>query len=134
MPSAPLFLRRPSSFLAHSVRRWPWHFGCLLLLVVGATACSVGVQIGMKLLVDAMAGTERTLSVVWAPLSLFIGLIALENILWRLGGWLGCCTIVGVGVDSRLDLFEHLSGHSARYFADHFAGSLGNRITSTAGA
>jgi ATP-binding cassette, subfamily B, bacterial len=134
MSSAPLFLRRPSSFLAHSVRRWPWHFGCLLLLVVGATACSVGVQIGMKLLVDAMAGAERTLSVVWVPLSLFIGLIALENILWRLGGWLGCRTIVGVGVDSRLDLFEHLSGHSARYFADHFAGSLGNRITSTAGA
>src|SRR3712207_7715523 len=30
--------------------------------------------------------------------------------------------------------FEHLSGHPMRYFADHFAGSLGNRITSTAGA
>jgi ATP-binding cassette subfamily B protein len=92
------------------------------------------VQVGMKLLVDAMAGPERNPGAVWTPLALFLGLIALENGLWRLGGWLGSRTIVGLGVAIRLDLFEHLSGHAMRYFADHFAGSLGNRITSTAGA
>jgi ATP-binding cassette subfamily B protein len=133
MPSTPPFLRCPLSFLAHYIRGRLWHFAGMLALV-GAAACSVGVQVGMKLLVDAMAGPEGNSAAVWAPLALFIGLIAVEHALWRLGGWLGCCTIVRVGVDVRLDLFEHLSGHPMRYFADHFAGSLGNRITSTAGA
>jgi ATP-binding cassette, subfamily B, bacterial len=134
MPSVPPFLKRPLSFLAHYVRGRPWHFAGLFVLVMGAAACSVGVQVGMKLLVDAMAGPERNAGAVWTPLALFIGLIAVENTLWRSAGWLGARTIVGVGVDIRLDLFEHLSGHPVRYFADHFAGSLGNRITSTAGA
>jgi ATP-binding cassette, subfamily B, bacterial len=134
MPSAPPLLRSPLSFLAHYVRGRPWHFAGLLASVVGAAACAVGVQVGMKLLVDAMAGPERNPGAVWTPLALFIGLIAIEPALWRSGGWLGSRTIVGVGVDVRLDLFEHLSGHPMRYFADHFAGSLGNRITSTAGA
>jgi ATP-binding cassette, subfamily B, bacterial len=134
LPSAPPFLRRPLSFVTHYVRGRPWHFAGLLALVVGAAACSVGVQVGMKLLVDTMAGPERNPWAVWSPLALFIGLIAVENGLWRLAGWLGSRTIVRVGVDVRVDLFEHLSGHPMRYFADHFAGSLGNRITSTAGA
>jgi ATP-binding cassette subfamily B protein len=133
-PSIPNFLRCPLNFLAHYVRSRPWHFGGLLVLVVAAAACSVGVQVGMKLLVDGMAGPERQVGAVWYPLALFIGLIAIENALWRCGGWLGCRTIVGIGVDIRLDLFEHLAGHPMHYFADHFAGSLGNRITSTAGA
>jgi ATP-binding cassette subfamily B protein len=133
-PSTPPFPRRPLSFLAHYIRGRPWHFTGLLALVVSAAACSLGVQVGMKLLVDAMAGPDRSVGAVWTPLALFIGLIAVENALWRSGGWLGCRTIVGVGVDIRLDLFEHLAGHPVGYFADHFAGSLGNRITSTAGA
>ena len=57
--SAPYFLRCPSSFLAHYVRGRPWHFAGLLALIVSAAACSVGVQVGMKLLVDAMACPER---------------------------------------------------------------------------
>jgi len=48
-------------------------------------------------------------------------------------GWLGCRTTVGIGVDVRLDLFDYLSGQPMRYFADNLAGSLGQRITSTAG-
>jgi ATP-binding cassette subfamily B protein len=133
-PYTPPFLRRPWSFLAHYMRARAWLFVCLLAIVVAAAACSVAVQIGMKFLVDAMVGPERNPEAVWTPLALFLGLIASENALWRLGGWLGSRTVVGVGVDIRLDLFDHLSGHPMRYFADHFAGSLGNRITSTAGA
>ena len=34
----------------------------------------------------------------------------------------------------RLDLFDYLNGHPIRYFLENLAGSLGQRITSTAGA
>ncbi len=133
-PCAAPFPQRPMLFFLRYVRRWPWHFGGLLALIVGAAGCAVAVQYGMKLLVDAMAAPERSAAAVWGPLTMFVALIGVENLLWRLGGWLGCRTIVGVGVDIRLDLFTHLTGQPMRYFAEHFAGSLGNRITGTAGA
>jgi ATP-binding cassette subfamily B protein len=109
-------------------------FGALLGLIVAAAACSVGVQYGMKLIVDTMAGDDRSSRAIWQWLALFIVLIGAESALWRLSGWLGCLTVVRTGVDVRLDLFRHLSGHSLDYFSRHLAGSLGNRITATAGA
>lgn len=120
---------RPARFLWHYICQPPWHFGGLLVLIIGAAGCAVAVQYGMKLLVDAMSTDQRTQADVWTPLGLFIGLIAVENLFWRLGGWLGCRTVVASVVDIRVDLFRHLTGHPMRYFTEHFAGALGNRIT-----
>ncbi|ANF25103.1 ABC transporter ATP-binding protein [Stutzerimonas stutzeri] len=130
-PLVPLLPDRPVAFLWHYVCARPWHFGGLLLLIVGAATCAVAVQYGMKLLVDAMAqgSSNRGAADVWFPLGLFIGLIVIENVFWRLGGWLGCRTVVASMVDIRVDLFKHLTGHPMRYFTEHFAGSLGNRIS-----
>ena len=94
----------------------------------------MGVQYGMKLIVDTMASEDRTSRDVWRWLAMFIVLIGAESAFWRLSGWLGCLAVVRTGVDVRLDLFRHLSGHSLDYFSRHLAGSLGNRITATAGA
>ncbi|WP_120997275.1 ABC transporter ATP-binding protein [Stutzerimonas urumqiensis] len=128
---APALPSGSMAFLWHYVRRRPWHFGGLMALIVGAALCAVAVQYGMKLLVDAMAGAgeNRGAANVWWPLWLFLGLIVVENLFWRLGGWLGCRTVVASCVDIRVDLFRHLTGHPMRYFTEHFAGSLGNRIS-----
>lgn len=88
----------------------------------------------MKLIVDTMASNDRASREIWRWLALFVVLIAAESALWRLSGWAGCVTVVNTGVDVRLDLFRHLSGHSLDYFSRHLAGSLGARITATAGA
>ncbi|MCC8684272.1 ABC transporter ATP-binding protein [Xanthomonas campestris pv. raphani] len=120
---------RPARFLWQYICQRPWHFGGLLVLIIGAAGCAVAVQYGMKLLVDAMSTDQRIQADVWTPLGLFIGLIAVENLFWRLGGWLGCRTVVASVVDIRVDLFRHLTGHPMRYFTEHFAGALGNRIT-----
>ena len=125
---------RPGRFLWRYARRRPWLFGVLLLLIVTAAACSVGVQYGMKLIVDTMTLDDRASDAIWHWLALFVGLIAAESICWRLSGWLGCRAVVATGVDVRLDLFAHLSGHSIDYFSQHMAGSLGSRVTATAGA
>ena len=125
---------RPIAFLWHYVRRRPGAFGALLALIVAASACAMGVQYGMKLIVDTMASEDRTSREVWRWLAMFIVLIGAESAFWRLSGWLGCLAVVRTGVDVRLDLFRHLSGHSLDYFSRHLAGSLGNRITATAGA
>jgi ATP-binding cassette, subfamily B, bacterial len=121
-------------FLLLYITRRPWLFGSVFLIIMAAASSAVGVQYAMKLLVDAMDSSVRSTAHVWTPLLLFLALITVENVLWRLGGWQGSRAIVASGVDIRLDLFEHLTGHSMRYFNQHFSGALGNRITSTASA
>lgn len=133
-PEGRPFPSRPIAFLWRYVCRRRLAFGGLFFLMVGGATCAVAVQYAMKLLVDAMASDNRMEANVWLPFGFFIGLIALENILWRGGGWLGCRTIVKTGVDLRIDLFEYLTGHPMRYFKEHFSGALGNRINQTSTA
>jgi len=99
-----------------------------------AAGCAVGAQYQMKFLVDAMASPHHSAHAVWRVLVCFVALIALESTLWRLCGWLTCRITIGIGVAMRLDLFQYLSGQSIRYFMENLAGSLGQRVTSTAGA
>jgi ATP-binding cassette subfamily B protein len=121
----------PAAFLMTYVRARRGSFLTLGALVVAAGSCAVAVQYGMKLIVDAMSATDRQAADVWHPLFLFLTLIGVESILWRLSGWLGCRTIIASCVDMRVDLFKHLTGHSMKYFRQHLSGALGNRITST---
>jgi ATP-binding cassette, subfamily B, bacterial len=125
---------KPLAFLWHYMGIRPWRFAGLMSLIIGGALCAVAVQYGMKLLVDAMAGGDREHGKVWFSLGLLIGLIVIENILWRLGGWLGCRTVVASCADIRVDLFKYLTGHSMRYFNEHSAGSLGNRISALGNA
>lgn len=124
---------RPVAFLWRYVRLRPWHFGILTLLIVSAASCAVAVQYGMKLLVDAMA-MGREAGHVWPPFFLFIALIVVENLFWRSAGYLGCRTVVSSCADLRIDLFNYLTGHPMRYFSQHFAGALANRISSAGSA
>ncbi|MFC2973331.1 ABC transporter ATP-binding protein [Azotobacter bryophylli] len=122
---------QPVPFLWRYLRLRPWHFGFMFLLIFSASSCAVAVQYGMKLLVDALASNDRQHADVWTPLALFLTLIVAENGLWRMSGWLGCRTVVSSCVDIRVELFRYLTGHPMRYFNEHFAGALGNRITAT---
>jgi ATP-binding cassette subfamily B protein len=132
LSGTPHFLSSSGAFIWHYVRSQKLSFGALVFMVVAAASCGVAVQYVIKMLVDAMAGPRDT-SGVWIALALFISLIAIESVFWRLSGWLGCRVTVGAGVVMRLDLFEYLNRQPMRYFAENLAGSLGQRITSTAG-
>ena len=127
------YLTSPGRFVAHYVlERWA-EFSTLILLVALAAASAVAMQYQMKHLVDAMASAERAMHGVWTALALFVLLMAAESGLLRVSAWLICRATIGVGVKMRLDLFAYLAGQSIRYFAEHLAGGLGQRITATAG-
>ena len=133
-PAAPsAFLQGPYRFVLHYVVGRRWQFAALLLTVAGAAGCAVAVQYVMKLLVDGMAGPREASAAVWSALVMFVTFIAGESVLWRVTGWLACRTTLSVGVDMRLDLFSYLNGQPMRYFADNLAGSIGQRLTATAG-
>jgi ATP-binding cassette subfamily B protein len=126
-------LQSASNFIAHYFAQRRTHFALLVLMVAGAAGCAVGVQYVMKFLVDGMAQPGSVVLGVWWLLGIFLGLIVIEAALWRISGWLGCNLSIDTGVDVRLDLFDYLGGQSMRYFAENLAGSLGQRVTATAG-
>ncbi|MFO1036266.1 MAG: ABC transporter ATP-binding protein [Geminicoccaceae bacterium] len=128
----PSFPVRAIPFIWHYLRRRQRLVWSTLLLIGAASLCAVAVQYGLRLLVDAMMAPVGGRSGVWWPLALLVSLIAAESACWRGSGWLTCRSVVATGVDIRLDLFEHLSGHRMRYFADQMAGTLGGRITAAA--
>jgi ATP-binding cassette subfamily B protein len=134
MEPGPLNAESPVQFLWRQTSSRRVAFAGWLALVTGGAACAVGVQYSMKLIVDSMAGGDMGRRHVWWWLVLFMGLIAVESVFWRLSGWLGCNTVVATGVNIRLALFRHLAGHSANFFSTHLSGSLGNRINATAAA
>ncbi len=104
----------------------------VLTSVVLAVGCSVASQYSVKHLVDTL--TAGAHGPVWGAFFLLAGLIAADNLLWRVGGWIASHSFVSVTGDLRRDLFQHLTGHSPGYFADRPPGTLAGRITATGNA
>jgi ATP-binding cassette, subfamily B, bacterial len=106
----------------------------ILAAVVAAVGCSVSTQYGIKFLVDALADHSVWENRVWSAFGLLVVLIAADNLLWRLAGWIANPAFVGVTGDLRRDLFRHLTGHAPGYFADRLPGTLASRVTATSNA
>jgi len=128
------FTSRPLAFLAHYVKRRAIAHVFILASVLGAVTCSVGAQYGVKMLVDSLAGAHVQIAAVWIAFATLAGLIAADNLLWRLAMYIGSFTFTAVTVDIRRDLFRHLTGHAPSYFTDRLPGTLTSRITATSNA
>src|SRR5580692_655143 len=121
-------------FLARYVRRRFLSHGIVLLAVLAAVTAAVGSQYAVKNLVDVLGTKQPPPYTLWGAVALLLGLVAADNLLWRLAGWVSTYAFVVVGGDIRLELFNHLSGHGTRYFVERFPGALAGRITAAANA
>jgi ATP-binding cassette, subfamily B, bacterial len=126
--------RGASRFLLHYACRRPWSHLVVLSSVLSAVACAIGSQYGVKNLVDVLGSGHPGDVPLWGAVAILLALVAGDNLLWRLAGFVASYAFVAVGGDLRLDLFDHLSGHGSRYFADQFPGALAARITTAANA
>jgi ATP-binding cassette subfamily B protein len=126
------FASRPLAFVFRYVRLRPVSHAVILTAVLGAVACSVGTQYGVKFLVDTLSSGRD--AAVWTAFGLLGSLIAADNLLWRVASWIANFAFVGVTGDLRRDLFRHLTGHSPGYFADRQPGTLTSRVTATSNA
>jgi ATP-binding cassette subfamily B protein len=123
--------RGPIPFLLHYIqRRLPGHL-IVITAVLAAVGCAIGSQYAVKNLVDMLEARSFN---IWIGVGVLFGLVAGDNLLWRLAGWVSTNVFVAVGGDVRLDLFDHLSGHGTTYFTDRFPGALAGRITTAANA
>ena len=121
-------------FLGHYVRRRLFSHTIVLLAVLAAVGCAVASQYAVKHLVDVLGMHNPARQVLWGAVGLLLALVAGDNLLWRLAGWVSTHAFVAVGGDMRLELFDHLSGQGTRYFVERFPGALAGRITAAANA
>ncbi len=123
---------RPIAFMMLYVRQRPWSHATIVLSVIIAVAASVGSQYAVKHLVDVMSANDK--AGVWMAFVLLAGLIAADNLTWRIGGWIATHAFVAVTGALRSDLFQYLTGHAPSYFADRLPGTLAGRVTATSNA
>ena len=127
------YAERPFEFLFRYVGLRPKAHAVIVGTVLAAVTCSVVTQYGVKYLVDVLAGASPA-HYVWYAFLFLVSLIAADNLLWRLAGWIASFTFVRVTGDVRRDLFRHLTGHSPSYFLNRLPGTLTSRITATSNA
>jgi ATP-binding cassette subfamily B protein len=125
---------RPFAFILRYVRLRVVSHAAIVIAILAAVGCSVTTQYGVKHLVDTLSNGPSAAKGVWLAFALLVLLIAADNLLWRLAGWIASFTIVRVTGDLRRDLFRHLTGHSPSYFADRLPGMLTSRVTATSNA
>ncbi|MCM2543462.1 ABC transporter ATP-binding protein [Burkholderia glumae] len=128
------YASRPLAFLFRYIRKHPVAHLIVLASVLAAVGCALGSQYAIKHLIDVLAGGRHHPGPLWAAFGLLVGLIAADNMLWRVGGWVAAHTFVAVTGDLRRDLFQYLSGHSPTYYAEKQPGTLASRITATSNA
>jgi ATP-binding cassette subfamily B protein len=128
------YTKRPFAFIFRYVRFRAASHAMIVAAVLAAVGCSVTTQYGVKHLVDQLASGPATSHAIWFAFALLVGLIAADNLLWRVAGWVASFTFVRVTGDLRRDLFRHLTGHSPNYFADRLPGMLTSRVTATSNA
>ena len=129
----PALRGRPLAYLFYYIAKHPAGHLTVLISVLLAVGCSVSTQYGMKHLIDIVSsGLVAGQDKVWGGFALLCGLVAADNLLWRVGGYAAHRTFVAVTGDIRRDLFAHLSGHSPSYFAERLPGALSSRVSSTA--
>jgi ATP-binding cassette subfamily B protein len=121
-------------FLGRYVRRRFFSHFVMLVAVFAAVACNVGSQYAVKHLVDVLGTHQPPSTILWGAVGILLGLVAGDNMLWRVAGWASTHAFVAVGGDIRLELFDHLSGQGTRYFVEQFPGALAGRITAAANA
>ena len=124
---------RPLAFLFRYVRLHPAGHAVVMISVLLAVLCSVSTQFGMKNLIDVVSmGREKGADLVWAAFALLCVLVAADNLLWRVAGYVAHRTFVAVTGDMRRDLFTYLAGHSPGYFASRLPGGIASRVSSSA--
>jgi ATP-binding cassette subfamily B protein len=133
MDDAHRYVNRPFAFILSYARRRPLSHLIIALAVLAAVACATGTQYGVKSLVDALSHTPGAMS-AWGAFALLVSLIAADNLLWRIAGWISSSAFVRAAGDVRRDLFQHLTGHSLAYFSERWPGTLSSRITAASNA
>ena len=103
-----------------------------LLLTTFAQICASVSPYILKLLIDSLAnsnGTEDLLAGILKWGTGYVVILSLMFLGWRLSGFTGVRWLVYTKAYSFQILYDYLSQHSHSYFANRFAGAIGNKVS-----
>jgi len=75
---------------------------------------------------------QDTLTSIWNTALLLVGMYLLGEVLWRTSGFTAQRWMTSTHAQVYDGLFKYLTGHSANYFQNRFAGAITNKITNAA--
>lgn len=132
------YKNRPFSFLYHYVKCYKGPYIAIISSVLVAVGCAVSASYVLRGLVDVLRKisleAQPSFWPAWSILAGLVGLIAADNLMWRVGGWLSSYVFVRVTGDIRKDLYRYLLGQDSSYFAANMSGALVGRISAIANA
>ena len=111
-----------------------WAVGAVGAVTVAVLLQRVRVYV-IKLFTDAagvLEGSQSDFSELWFWALLYPCLYVLNAVIWRTSGFCGMRWLTGVSATVYQQLFNYLTGQSAGYFSDRFAGALTNKISNAA--
>jgi len=84
----------------------------------------------LKLILDHLSQSADTQKAEWAFIlaGILFAIYLLQNVFFRISGFVGIRVLPTIRTEFRVDLFRHLRGHSQRFFSNHFSGSLSQKV------
>lgn len=125
--------QRLISFIIEMMRRQPWRFSLIYFLSIAWAIESTVWPYLLRLIIDILTRFDVNRSHAWVSLQWFvlagIGFWICNEFFQRLRDFLRARAFPQLEADIRMAMFEHIQHHSPKYFNEHFAGSLSNKIS-----
>lgn len=126
-------LRSLASFIWKFVKQQRLVFFCILLLSIVWSLDTMIWPYILRLVIDILTQFDMDRGSAWEhlqfPVFFGVGLWLFIEYGFRLQGFLLARMIPRIEATIRMAMFDHVQHHSPKYFNEHFAGSLANKIT-----
>lgn len=121
-----------TSFLLYFVKQHKWQFLLIQLFSLAWALDNTLWPYAFSLLVDKFVAYPGETVSIWMyllPVLIFLASLWLTiEIMFRLGGFMMSYVMPRFEANIRTSMFAFVQNHSARYFADHLAGNIANKI------
>ena len=135
MSSLPPTLGR---FLWQSIRPYKWRVAFVLFCPIFMAIENTVLPYTLRMLVDGLGKIENAPEKAWEialpPIALYMVTLCIMMALFRAREWILRSLQPTIMANMRMHLFDHVTLHSQRYFADNFAGAIGTKISDVARA
>ncbi len=122
--------KSPLRFFLYASR--PHWRAALIATVIAALGAGIGASVSyvFKLITNAVAAipTGGTYDALIYACALYILVLGLAKLAWRISGFAGARWATGASATARYALTSYVTLHSRSYFSDRFAGSIMNKI------
>lgn len=120
-------------FILQLMRKQSWRFFFIYLLSAAWAVESTVWPYLLRLIIDRLTQFDLNRSHAWLSLKWFVlaGIVfwIANEFFQRLRDFLRARAFPQLEADIRMEMFDHIQHHSPKYFNEHFAGSLSNKIS-----